>query len=103
MLRCGEYSHGVRRLSDRLPVSLRLSAGLTESDGRSGAPAGLQHSAVGGAAHRLHHVLRRDHPSLRHPAAAQRQEGGPGAGVRQVRQEASCLKAATVSNWWAAL
>lgn len=62
-----------------------------QSDGGSRTSAGLQHPDVGGAAHRLHNLLCRDHPSLRHPAAAQRQEGRPGAGVRQVRHAWFCV------------
>lgn len=62
-----------------------------QSDGGSRTPAGLQHPDVGGAAHRLHHLLCGNHPSLRHPAAAQRQEGQPGAGVRQVRHAWFCV------------
>lgn len=98
MILITEVSHDGQNVSEKqlfllclvqivsLSVFLSVLAGWTESDGRSRAPAGLQHSVMGGPAHRLHHLLRRDHPSLRHPAAPQRQKGGPGAGFWQVRQ-----------------
>lgn len=50
---------------------------------RARAAAGLQHPAVGGAAHRLHHLLRGDDPALRLHPAAERQAPHAGAGVRQ--------------------
>lgn len=54
-------------------------------DERARAAAGLQHPAMGGAAHRLHHLLRGHDPALRVHPAPERQAPHAGAGVRQVR------------------
>lgn len=57
-------------------------------DERARAAAGLQHPAVGGAAHCLHHLLRGHDPPLRLHPPPERQEAHAGAGVRQVRAAA---------------
>uniref|UniRef100_A0A8C9LE57 ER membrane protein complex subunit 3 n=1 Tax=Pavo cristatus TaxID=9049 RepID=A0A8C9LE57_PAVCR len=52
-------------------------------DERARAAAGFQHPSVGGAAHRLHHLLRGHDPPLRLHPAAERQAPHAGAGVGQ--------------------
>lgn len=66
-------------------LCFRVSPGVCRArDGRPGAPAGLKYPFVGSPAHCLHHLHGGRHPPLCHSAAAQRQEGGPGAAFRQV-------------------